>query len=166
MGGVSQPRRRGKAVPVRSVSRAFAPSVLAVVLAGGCASSSGHKNGASSGEKAAVRQLRVPAYGPYPPTTIPIAAGTSAQCRADAAAFTSAAFSFVAPATLATRLEADEYYFRARLQFFAFRAHLCDTAILRKAVSRRLTARQRQYLAGRFTFLGQVGRELTGARRN
>src|ERR1043166_5397402 len=37
----------------------------------------------------------------------------------------------------------------------SLRVHLCDTAILRKAVSRRLTAKQRQYLAGRFTFLGQ-----------
>ena len=53
----------------------------------------------------------------------------------------------------------------AHLQFLEFKAHRCDVTILRKALSRRLTARQRRAIVERveFSFLGQTGRELAGS---
>ncbi len=135
------------------MSRSSAAWLLAALVLGGCGGSSGH------GE--AEKQLTVPAYAGYPPTTIPVKAGTPAVCRHDAQAFTRAAVSF-----LGTFFDADEFFFRARLQFTAFKAHLCDVDILRKALSRRLTAKQRRALVARLGFLGEIGRELTKAPRN
>ena len=56
----------------------------------------------------------------------------------------------------------DVYLELAHLQFLEFKAHRCDVAILRKALSRRATAKQRRIVERpAFTFLGETGRELT-----
>ena len=51
----------------------------------------------------------------------------------------------------------------ARVQFIAFKAHLCDTAILREAVAQRLTEKQLREVLRFFGFLGGTGRELLPA---
>jgi hypothetical protein len=53
----------------------------------------------------------------------------------------------------------------ARLQFLEFKAHRCDVAILRQALTRRATAKQRRAIVARieFSFLGETGRELTAS---
>jgi len=61
--------------------------------------------------------------------------------------------------------DSDTFLVIARLQFHEFEAHRCDVAILRKALSRRATAKQRRAIVGRieFAFLGETGRELTAS---
>ena len=73
--------------------------------------------------------------------------------------FSRAAVSFLAPFPS----NSDVYLELAHLQFLEFKAHRCDVAILRKALSRRATAKQRRIIVERpaFTFLGETGRELT-----
>jgi hypothetical protein len=104
-----------------------------------------------------VKRLTIPAYGTYPPMTITVTEGTPALCRRDAEAFTRSAVSFLAPSAT----PADQYFVSARLQFIDFKAHRCDVAILRKALSRRLTVRQRRVLVARLGFLGEVGPQLS-----
>lgn len=125
--------------------------VLAVVVLAGC--------GGSPDDGNAEKELTVPAYGPYPAMTVPVTPGTPALCRAKAEAFSRAAASFLRPFPS----DADNYRVLARVQFIAFKAHLCDTAILRKALSRRLTVKQLRVVLAYFGFLGETGRELAKA---
>jgi len=123
--------------------------VLAVVLAvGGLAGGADADNG-----------VTIPRYSLYPTTTIPAKRGTPAQCRAEAESFSRAAKGFLRPYPSDT----DIYLVLARVQFTAFMAHRCDTAILRRAVSRRLTTRQLRNVLGFFGFMGEVGRKLAQA---
>ena len=126
--------------------------LLTALALGGC--------GGSSDQGTTAKQVTVPAYGQFPATTIPVSAGSPAVCRRAAQAFTREAVSFLFP-PLPT--PADEYYISARLQFFDFKAHLCDVAILRTALSRRLTVKQQRVLVERLGFMGEIGRELTRA---
>jgi hypothetical protein len=123
--------------------------VLAVVLAvGGLAGGADADNG-----------VTIPRYSLYPTTTIPAKRGTPAQCRAEAESFSRAAKGFLRPYPSDT----DIYLVLARVQFTAFMAHRCDTAILRRVVSRRLTTRQLRNVLGFFGFMGEVGRKLAQA---
>ena len=85
--------------------------------------------------------------------------GTLAQCRAEADSFSRAARAFLRPYPSDT----DIYLVLARTQFTAFMAHRCDTAVLRRAVSRRLTVKQLREVLAFFGFMGGVGRELARA---
>jgi hypothetical protein len=100
--------------------------------------------------------LTIPGYSHYPAMTIPVKRGTPAQCRAEADAFSRHAKSFLLPYPSDT----DIYLVLARVQFNAFVAHRCDTGTLRRAVSRRLTAKQLRNVLAFFGFMGDVGREL------
>ena len=111
------------------------------------------------GDAKAGKGLTVPKYSQYPTTTVPVKRGTPAQCRAEADSFSRAAKSFLRPYPSDT----DIYRVLARVQFTAFMAHRCDTAILRQAVSRRLTARQLRNVLAFFGFMGDVGRQLARA---
>jgi hypothetical protein len=112
----------------------------------------------SSGHGKAVRQLTIPGYAGYPAITVPIASGTPARCRLGAKAFTRDAVAFLAPSP---PTPPDVYFLNARTAFVDFEAHRCGVTYLRRALSRRLTATQRRRVVGRFTFLGEIGRELT-----
>jgi hypothetical protein len=112
----------------------------------------------SSGHSKAVKQLTVPAYAGYPAITVPITRGTPARCRLDAKAFTRDAVAFLAPSP---PTPPDVYFLNARTTFVDFEAHRCGLTYLRRALSRRLTATQRRRVVGHFTFLGEIGRELT-----
>jgi hypothetical protein len=112
----------------------------------------------SSGHGKAVKQLTVPAYAGYPAITVPITRGTPARCRLDAKAFTRDAVAFLAPSP---PTPPDVYFLNARTTFVDFEAHRCGVTYLRRALSRRLTATQRRRVVGRFTFLGEIGRELS-----
>ena len=112
----------------------------------------------SSGHGKAVKQLTVPAYAGYPAITVPITRGTPARCRLDAKAFTRDAVAFLAPSP---PTPPDVYFLNARTSFVDFEAHRCAVTYLRRALSRRLTATQRRRVVGHFTFLGEIGRELT-----
>ena len=103
--------------------------------------------------------MTVPSYSQYPAMTVQVKRGTPAQCRAEADSFSRAAKSFLRPYPSDT----DIYRVLARVQFTAFMAHRCDTAILRQAVSSRLTARQLRNVLAFFGFMGEVGRELAKA---
>jgi hypothetical protein len=105
--------------------------------------------------------VTIPKYSQYPATTVPAKRGTPAQCRAEADSFSRHAKSFLLPYPSDT----DIYRVLARVQFTAFVAHRCDTAILRKAVSRRLTVRQFRNVLAFFGFMGEVGQELARAPR-
>jgi hypothetical protein len=124
--------------------------VTALVLAG-CGGSSGHGK--------AVKQVTFPAYGSFPATTVPITRGTPARCRTDAKGFTRDAVAFLAPSAPGT--PPDVYFIGARTAFIDLEAHRCDLAYLRGALSRRLTTTQRRRLVEGFTFLGEIGRELS-----
>ena len=127
--------------------RVLAVSVLAAaVLAGG-----GMLDDAS-----ADKGLTIPKYSVFPKTKVTLKRGTAAQCRAEADSFSRAAKSFLRPYPSDT----DIYRVLARVQFTAFMAHHCDTAVLRRAVSRRLTERQLHEVLAFFGFMGDVGREL------
>jgi hypothetical protein len=89
--------------------------------------------------------------------TIPVTTGTPAQCRREAQVFSREAVAFLAPFPS----DADNYMVLARVQFLQFEAHRCDVAILRKALARRSTAKQRRVIVAHFGFLGETGRELT-----
>ena len=131
--------------------RSLAASLGAVVVLAGC--------GGSPDDHQAEKTLTVPAYGPYPAMTVPVAPGTSALCRAKADAFSRAAAGFLLPFPS----DADNYRVLARVQFTAFRAHLCDVAVLREALSRRLTAKQLRDVLAFFGFMGEIGRDLAKA---
>jgi len=75
--------------------------------------------------------------------------------------FSRAAVSFLAPFPS----NSDVYLELAHLQFLEFEAHRCNVAILRNALSRRATAKQRRIIVGSpaFTFLGETGRELAAS---
>jgi hypothetical protein len=103
--------------------------------------------------------LTVPKYSLYPSSTIPVKRGTPAQCRAEADSFSRNAKGFLRPFPS----DPDIYRVIARVQFTAFMAHRCDMAILRQAVSRRLTARQLRNVLAFFGFMGEVGRKLAHA---
>ena len=123
--------------------------VTALVLAG-CGGSSDHGK--------TVKQLTIPAYASFPAVTVPITKGTPARCRLDAKGFTRDAVGFLAPSPATPP---DVYFIGARTAFIDFEAHRCDISYLREPLSRRLTATQRQRLVGHFTFLGEIGRELS-----
>ena len=131
--------------------RFLAASLGAVVVLAGC--------GGSPDDHRVEKTLTVPAYGPYPAMTVPVAPGTSALCRAKADAFSRAAAGFLLPFPS----DADNYRVLARVQFTAFRAHLCDVAVLREALSRRLTAKQLRDVLAFFGFMGEIGRDLAKA---
>jgi len=133
------------------VSRSSAVWLLSALLLGGCGGSSAHGN--------AEKEVTAPAYSRYPAITIPVASGTPAQCRREAQVFSREAVSFLAPFPS----DSDTHLVVARLQFYEFKAHRCDVAILREALSRRATVKQRRAIVASdgFTFLGETGRELT-----
>jgi hypothetical protein len=114
-----------------------------------------------AGEANADNGVTIPKYSHYPTTTVPVKRGTPAQCRAEADSFSRNAKAFLRPYPSDT----DIYRVLARVQFTAFTAHRCDVAILRWAVSRRLTAKQLHNVLGFFGFLGDVGRQLAQAPR-
>jgi hypothetical protein len=114
-----------------------------------------------AGEANADNGVTIPKYSHYPTTTVPVKRGTPAQCRAEADSFSRNAKAFLRPYPSDT----DSYRVLARVQFTAFTAHRCDVAILRRAVSRRLTAKQLHNVLGFFGFLGDVGRQLAQAPR-
>jgi len=123
----------------------------AVVALTGC--------GGSDGDDAQ-NALTIPSYGQYPAATVPVTTGTPALCRAKADAFSRAAAGFLRPFPS----DADNYRVLAQVQFTAFKAHRCDVATLRDAVSRRLTDKQLREVLAFFGFLGDVGQELVAAR--
>jgi hypothetical protein len=132
------------------VYRSLAGALLAVVVA---------VTTGLPGDANADKGLTVPKYSQYPATTVPVKRGTPTQCRAEADSFSRAAKAFLRPYPSDT----DIYRVLARVQFTAFMAHRCDTAILRQAVSRRLTAKQLQNVLAFFGFMGDVGRKLAKA---
>jgi hypothetical protein len=135
---------------MRRWSAAWLLVAVAVALAG-CGGSSGQGN---------AEQITVAAYGPFPAQTIPVTEGSPAQCRRYANAFSRSAVSFLAP----WPSDADNYVVIARVQFVEFKAHLCDVAILRDALMRRTTAKQREAIIAGLPFLDdETGRELTNA---
>jgi hypothetical protein len=103
--------------------------------------------------------VSIPKYSVYPGSKVPVKRGTPAQCRAEAESFSRAAKSFLRPYPSDT----DIYRVLARVQFTAFMAHGCDTAVLRRAVSRRLTVKQLHEVLAFFGFMGEVGRALARA---
>ena len=129
--------------------------VLAVSLLGVVALAGGGVLDDASADKG----LTIPKYSVFPGTTVPVKRGTPAQCRAEADSFSRAAKGFLRPYPSDT----DIYRVLARVQFIAFMAHRCDTAILRRAVSRRLTVKQLREVLAFFGFMGEVGRELARA---
>ena len=114
------------------------------------------------GDANADKGLTIPKYSQYPATTVPVKRGTPAQCRGEAESFSRAAKSFLRPYPSDT----DIYRVLARVQFTAFLAHRCDTAILRQAVWRQLTAKQLKDVLAFFGFMGDVGRQLAKAPRH
>jgi hypothetical protein len=103
--------------------------------------------------------VTIPKYSQYPATTVPMKHGTPAQCRAEADSFTRNAKAFLRPYPS----DPDIYRVLARVQFTAFVAHRCDTAVLRRAVARRLTAKQLHDVLAFFGFTGAIGRDLARA---
>lgn len=98
----------------------------------------------------------MPGTGPFTATTVRVRAGSPAVCRRDAEAFTRAAAGYLLPFPS----DADVYFHQARLQFLHFEAHLCDVAVLRETISRRLTPKERRAILADLTFLGETAREL------
>lgn len=122
--------------------------LLSVAVLAGC--------GGSNGDDNAQKQLTIPDYGPFPSMTVPVTEGTPEQCRAEADAFSRAAEGFLRPYPS----DADNYRVIARVQFVAFKAHQCDTDLLRQAVARRLSAKQVREVLRFFGFMGETAREL------
>lgn len=135
------------------MSRSSAAWLLSALLLGGC--------GGSSGNGDAEKQITAPAYNGYPAITIPVTTGAPARCRHEADVFSREAVAFLAPFPS----DSDTHLVIARLQFLEFRAHRCDVAILRRALSRQATPKQRRAIVSRieFAFLGETGRELAGS---
>jgi hypothetical protein len=127
------------------VHRVVAASLLGAVALAGYVGSAGADNG-----------ITIPKYSHYPSTTVHVKKGTPAQCRTEADSFSRAAKAFLRPYPSDT----DIYRVLARVQFTAFTAHRCDTAILRKAVTRQLTVKQLREVLSFFGFMGDVGRQL------
>jgi hypothetical protein len=115
--------------------------------------------GGSHEDRDTEKALTVPAYGPFPATTVPVTEGTAAFCRAKADSFSRAAEGFLRPFPS----DADNYRVLARVQFTAFQANRCDTEILRDALSRRLTVGQLRVVLSFFGFMGETGRQLAAA---
>ena len=136
---------------MRGAVALLAASLLAAAVLAGC--------GGSHADETAERALTVPAYGPYPAMTVPVTPANAAACRAEADAFSRAAKGFLIPYPS----DADNYRVLARVQFMAFKAHLCDTAILRQAVARRLTEKQLREVLRFFGFMGETAQELLPA---
>lgn len=134
-----------------SVAAVFAASLLGGLLLAGC--------GGSHGDETTGQALTVPAYGPYPAMTVTVAPGKAEECRRAADAFSRAAKGFLIPYPS----DADNYRVLARVQFTAFKANLCDTAILREAVARRLNRKQLREVLRFFGFLGETAQELLSA---
>ncbi len=125
--------------------------LITVLVLAGC--------GGSSDQATTVKkQLTIPAYGSFPAVTVPITKGSPARCRLDAKGITHNAVRFLAPSPTSLN---DVYFTGARNAFIDFKAHRCDISYLRGPLSHRLTATQRKRLVGRFTFLGETGRELS-----
>lgn len=132
-------------VPSGTVSRVVAAALLgALVLVVAVGSASADKG------------LTIPRYSQFPATTIPVARGTPVQCRTEADSFSRNAKAFLRPYPSDT----DIYRVLARVQFTAFMAHRCEIAVLRKALSRRLTVKQLREVLAFFGFMGEVGRAL------
>ena len=129
----------------------MAVSVAVAAVLAGC--------GGAPGDRDADRQLTVPAYGPFPAMTVPVTEGTPEQCRAEADAFSRAAEGFLRPFPS----DADNYRVLARVQFVAFKAHQCETELLREAVARRLTVKQVREVLRFFGFMGDDARALLPA---
>ena len=121
---------------------------LAVVLLAGC-----------GGDDQTQKALTIPSDGRFAATKVATGPASAALCRAKADSFSRAAESFLLPYPS----DADIYRVLARIQFTAFQAHHCDIAVLRTAVSRRLTPKQLREVLAFFGFLGDVGRELATA---
>jgi len=134
-----------------SLAAFFAASLLGGAVLAGC--------GGSDGDDSTAQALTVPAYGPYPAMTVPVAPGKAEDCRREADAFSRAAKGFLIPYPS----DADNYRVLARVQFMAFTANLCDTAILREAVARRLSQTELREVLRFFGFLGQTAQELLQA---
>ena len=136
------------------MSRSSTAWLLSALLLAGC-------GGSSSGGDGAEKQITAPGYNGYPEITIPVTSGTPAQCRHEAHAFSREAVAFLAPFPS----DSDTHLVVARLQFLEFKAHRCDIAILRNALSRSATPKQRKTIVGRieFAFLGETGRELAAS---
>lgn len=125
--------------------------LLAVVALAGC-------GGSGDGDKAG-KALTIPSDGRFGATVVPLGPRDAALCRRKADSFSRAARSFLLPYPS----DADVYRVLARVQFTAFQAHRCDVDLLRKALARRLTAKQLHEVLGFFGFMGDVGRELANA---
>jgi hypothetical protein len=125
-----------------------AAALLAALALAGCGGSPHNAEGPKA--------LTVPAYAGYPPITITVTEGTPELCRGDAESFARDAVAFLTPSTSPP----DQFYLSARLQFFDFKAHLCDISILRDALSRRLGPTQQRTILAHFGFLGETAREL------
>lgn len=143
-------RARSYTVDCHAAHHGFLVWLVTALLLAGCGGSSGHGK--------TVKQLTIPAYASFPAITVPITRGTPARCRLDAKGFTRDAVAFLAPSPATPP---DVYFLGARTAFIDFEAHRCGLAYLRGPLSRRLTATQRRRLVGRFTFLGEIGRELS-----
>jgi hypothetical protein len=128
-----------------------AACLLSALLLGGC-------GGSSSGHGDTEKQITAPAYNGYPAITIPVTSGTPTRCRHEARAFSREAVAFLAPFPS----DSDTHLVIARLQFLEFKAHRCDVAILRSALSHRATLKQRRAIVAHreFAFLGDTAREL------
>ncbi len=113
----------------------------------------------SADAASADRGVTIPKYSQFPATTVPVKHGTPAQCRAEADSFSRHAEAFLRPYPSDT----DIYRVLARVQFTAFTAHGCKTAILRKAISRRLSPKQLREVLTFFGFMGEVGERLARA---
>jgi hypothetical protein len=136
-----------------AVSRVLAAALLGAILLAVCG---------APDDANADKGLTVPKYSLYPAMTVPVKRGTPAQCRAEADAFSRAAKSFLRPYPSDT----DIYRVLARVQFTAFTAHRCDTAILREEISRRLTVKQLREVLRFFGFMGEVGEQLARGPRH
>ena len=134
-----------------SLAAILAASLLGGVVLAGC--------GGSHGDDTTGQALTVPAYGPFPAMTVPVAPGRAEECRREADAFSRAAKGFLIPYPS----DADNYRVLAQVQFTAFKANLCDTAILREAVARRLTRNELREVLRFFGFLGGTAQELLQA---
>jgi hypothetical protein len=119
--------------------------LVAALAVGGCGGSSGQRQ---------EKQITVAAYGPFPAETIPVTEGTPERCRREAEGFSRAAVAYLRPFPS----DADNYVVIARLQFFEFRAQRCDIAILRNALARRSTLKQRRAIVAGLGFLDDEAR--------
>jgi hypothetical protein len=129
-----------------------APVTLVVALAlAGCGGSSHHTKSAKG--------LTVPAYGTFggfSATTITVTQGSPAYCRRDADAFVRNGKLYLRPFPS----DADNYLVIARVQFIDFKAHRCNLAILRSALAKQLTPKQRRTVIRSFSFLGPTAARL------